>query len=101
MQLRQLRRRRSREFVVRVTADIEFSVAWSGFPCRSAKGFEPSGPDLEGVSAEGDSDLVSSFPREPPSIEQEAQFVRLQVEEFGEVLKEVALFVHVDMTFRC
>jgi len=85
-----------REFAVRVTAVLEFSLAWSGFPGRSAKGVEPSGPDLEGVSAEGDSDLVSSLPREPPSFEQEAQFVRLQVEDFGEVSKFEAMRISPD-----
>lgn len=80
-------RRRFREFDVRVTAVIEFSLAWSGFPGRSAQGVEPFGPDLEGVSAEGDSDLVSDSPGEAPSFEQEAQFVRLQVENFGEISK--------------
>jgi hypothetical protein len=97
MPLRQLRRRRRlQKFAIRVTAVIEFSLAWSGFPGRSAKGVEPSGPDLEGVSAEGDSDLVSSLPREPPSFEQEAQFVRVQVEDFGEVSKVEAMRISPD-----
>ena len=79
-----------------MTGEIEFSLAWFGFPGRLVKGFEPFGPDLVGVSAEGDSDLVRGLPREPPSFEQEAQFVGLQVEDFGEVLKFEAMRISPD-----